>query len=31
MAAWCDEQARAHEEKMDVEPEPLKVFGFVET
>ena len=30
MAAWCDEQARVHEEKLDVELEPLKVFDFVE-
>lgn len=29
MAIWCDEQAKLHEERFDVEPAPLKTFDFV--
>ena len=29
MARWCDEQAKLHEERFDIEPAPLKVFDFV--
>ena len=29
MASWCDEQAKLHEERFDVEPAPFKVFDFV--
>ena len=30
MASWCDEQAKLHEERFDVEPAPLKLFDFVQ-
>ncbi len=30
MASWCDEQAKLHEERFDVDPAPLKVFDFVQ-
>ena len=28
MASWCDEQAKLHEERFDVEPAPFKAFDF---